>query len=81
MLISVMFEFKIFMLVLTGYSTYGRSSMIDKQSSLVDTLLDQYDNKIRPVYVYNNTVLVKFKLYFNQILDVVSKTFQNQKKS
>ena len=46
--------------------------MYDDERSLLTKLLKNYDNRIRPAFAYNDTVNVTFKLYFNQILDVVS---------
>jgi len=63
------------LLLLVAFLTVGKCSMIDEQSSLSTKLLKNYDSKIRPVEWYNETVKVKFKVYFNQILDVVSKNF------
>lgn len=50
------------------------SQLIKKQSSLTTELFEtrNYDPKVRPSRLYSDTVFVKFKLYFNQILDVVS---------
>ena len=52
-------------------TSIGKCSMIEKQSQLSVKLMETYDSKIRPAVLYNHTVNVKFKLYLNQILDVV----------
>ena len=56
-------------LILNGYC-----SLIQKQSRLTTELFEtrNYDPKVRPSKLYSDTVLVKFKLFLNQILDVVS---------
>ncbi|CAK8672284.1 acetylcholine receptor subunit alpha-like isoform X2 [Clavelina lepadiformis] len=42
------------------------------RNNLLDDLLnsDVYDSKVRPVPFYNESLKIKFKMYFNQILDV-----------